>query len=81
MASRQKTGGRKKGTPNKATKEIKTFARKCLSRPEYIASLKRRLDKGDAPHMETLLHHYAYGKPREGVDFSGTVILKWKLPI
>ena len=72
------TRGRPKGALNKATREIKDVARNLLERPEYLESLKRRLDKGDAPHMETLLHHYGYGKPREGVDVTGEMIVRWQ---
>lgn len=57
--------GRPKGTANKATREIKDVAQALLSRPEYRQSLQERLDKGAAPHMETLLHHYAWGKPKD----------------
>ena len=81
MASRPKTGGRKKGTPNKATVEIREASRTLVEDPEYRASLRQRLKRGQAPHMETLLHHYAYGKPREGLDVSGDIILTWKLPL
>ena len=28
-------------------------------------------DSGKAPHMETLLHFYAYGKPKETVEQTG----------
>jgi hypothetical protein len=61
----QKTGGRRAGTPNRATQEIREASLELLSRPAYRASLEARLDAGKAPHMETLLHHYAFGKPRE----------------
>ena len=57
--------GRPKGVPNKATREIKEAARALLERPAYLVSLRRRVDAGEAPHMETLLHHYAYGKPKD----------------
>lgn len=60
--------GRPKGSLNKATREIKDIASGLLSDPAYVTSLKRRLTSGKAPHMETLLHHYAYGKPKETVD-------------
>ena len=63
-----KTGGRRKGTPNEATREIKEASRQILERPAYLKSLQKRLDDGKAPHMETLLHHYAYGKPKETMD-------------
>lgn len=60
--------GRPKGSLNKATREIKDIASGLLSDPAYVESLRRRLTSGKAPHMETLLHHYAYGKPKETVD-------------
>jgi hypothetical protein len=59
--------GRPKGSHNKATFEIKVFARAFLESDEYQESLKRRVLAGEAPHMETLLHHYAYGKPVERI--------------
>lgn len=60
--------GRPKGALNKSTREIKDIASGLLSDPAYVDSLRRRLTSGKAPHMETLLHHYAYGKPKETVD-------------
>lgn len=71
MANRNTSGlkrggpGRKPGIPNKASAEIKEIARRLLTDPKYVESLTRRLPAGKAPHMETLLHHYAYGKPKE----------------
>ena len=64
----RKGGGRPKGVPNKATREIKAASRALVEDPSYVESLKRRLRSGRAPHMETLLHYYAYGKPKETVD-------------
>ena len=60
--------GRPKGAVNKATREIKDIASGMLSDPAYVESLRRRLTSGKAPHMEPLLHHYAYGKPKESLD-------------
>jgi hypothetical protein len=59
--------GRPAGQPNKATKEIKAASQKILGDTAYQASLRKRLKAGKAPHMEVLLHHYAYGKPKETV--------------
>ena len=42
-----------------------------LERPAYRRSLQRRLDKGQAAHMEVALHHYAYGRPKELHEVSG----------
>ena len=65
---RQEGIGRSKGTANKATAEIKNAARAIVNDPEYRALLMIRLKLGEAPHMETLLWHYAYGKPKEQVE-------------
>lgn len=64
-----KTGGRQAGTPNKATVEIKDFARSILEDPLYQKRLRGRVVQGKAPQIEVLLFHYAYGKPKE--VFSG----------
>ena len=70
-----KTGGRKAGTPNKATAEIKDVARSLLEDPVYQAKLKQRLRDGKAPQIEQLLYHYAYGKPKERFEVSkGTTL-------
>jgi hypothetical protein len=70
-----KTGGRKAGTPNKATAEIKDVARSLLEDPVYQAKLKQRLRDGKAPQIEQLLYHYAYGKPKERFEGSkGTTL-------
>jgi hypothetical protein len=63
----KKTGGRKKGSLNKATREIKAFTSTFLSSPTYVASAKKRILDGGAPHLEALWHHYAFGKPKETV--------------
>ena len=62
--------GRPAGVPNKITQDIKAAARQLLEDPEYQASLRIRLRRGDAPHMETLLHHYGYGKPKDTIEVS-----------
>lgn len=64
-AAHQKVGGRKSGTPNKATVEIKEFARSILEDPLYQKRLRDRVIQGKAPQLEVLFFHYAYGKPKE----------------
>jgi hypothetical protein len=65
--------GRPKGVPNKATTEIKEFARSLLDRAKYRANLIRRLDSGKVhPTIESMMHHYAYGKPKEVVQVEGS---------
>jgi hypothetical protein len=57
--------GRPKGATNVASREIKDVARRILEDAAYQARLVTRLRAGKAPHVEILLHHYAYGKPLE----------------
>ena len=63
--------GRPKGAVNKTTRDSREMATKLVTDAVYVANLQMRLREGKAPHMETLLHHYAYGKPKETLD--GTV--------
>jgi len=60
-----KRGGGRKGIPNKSTRDIQAFSRAMLEDPEYVRELAIRLRRGKAPHVETVLYHYGYGKPRE----------------
>ena len=64
--------GRPKGSVNQTTRDIQAFSRECLEDPKYIAALRERLREGRAPHMETLLAHYAYGKPKDTLDLRTT---------
>ena len=67
--------GRKKGTPNKYggkgkwAKDAKALCRDLLSSAKYQQGFRRRLEAGTlAPALETLIWHYAQGKPAETVD-------------
>lgn len=72
MAQGKKTGGRQKGTPNKATAEVRALCEGLLKDPAYKAGLVKRLQTGEiAPHVEILLWHYAYGKPTEHIEVGG----------
>lgn len=64
--------GRPKGSVPKATREVRDAARALIDDPEYRTLLAARLKVGEAPHMETLLWHYAYGKPVEKVEVKDT---------
>src|SRR6266849_8344214 len=67
----QKTGGRKTGSLNKGTIEARKACAKLVDDPAYQATLRRRLLQGKlAPAMETMLWHYAKGKPKEHVELS-----------
>ena len=54
--------------PNKATTEIRELARSIVKDDGYPQKLRARVEAGKAPHMETLLFHYAFGKPKDWVD-------------
>lgn len=55
--------GRKKGSLNKSTIEIRVFAKSILEDKDYQERLRTRITAGRAPKIEELLYHYAYGKP------------------
>lgn len=64
--------GRPKGTPNKVTIEVRELARAMVENETYRSRLGRRLRSGKlAPAVETMLWHYAYGKPKETHEVTG----------
>jgi hypothetical protein len=65
-------GGRPTGSLNRTTMEVRELARRLIEDPKYQASLRRRMIAGKAPHMETLLFAYAYGKPVERHEVTAT---------
>ena len=65
----RKTGGRRKGTPNKVTAEAKAVCAAILDDPTYRTNLTARARAGTlAPAVEAMLWHYAFGKPRDSLD-------------
>jgi hypothetical protein len=68
--------GRPKGAQNKTTVEVREAARRLVEDPSYRESLAKRLLKGTAAHMETVLWHYAYGKPKESMEHTGAVEMR-----
>jgi hypothetical protein len=64
--------GRPKGVVPKATREVRDAARALVDDQDYRAALRVRLKAGTAPHMETLLWHYGYGKPTERIEVKDT---------
>ena len=65
--------GRKKGTKNAKTKAAEEIAGAIVNGAEYLEGLDARVKAGKAPHMELLLWHYRFGKPKERVEISGSL--------
>lgn len=75
MAKGKKTGGRTKGTPNTATREVAETCRALVEDKAYRANLALRLVEGKLhASVEALLWHYAYGKPKETVEHQGLTV-------
>lgn len=50
-------------------REVRDMARLLLTDPIYLENLSLRIRVGEAaPAVETMLWHYAYGKPKETVE-------------
>jgi len=71
-----KRTGRLKGVPNKASAAVRIRARALVEDPVYVLGLKKRILDGKSVPLEIMLHHYAYGKPRESVAVEGAVSIK-----
>lgn len=72
MAKGKKTGGRKKGTPNRAGGEVEARCRALIESTTYQDYFQRRLSDGTLPPMlEKMAWEYAYGKPVERLEHSG----------
>ena len=74
MARGRKTGGRKAGTPNKATADIKAVAQEYG--PQAIAVLVEIVNDKGAPHASRVaaadkLLDRGYGKARQAIDLGG----------
>lgn len=66
--------GRKKGVPNKVTIEAKLAAAGLVDDPVYRRKLATDLRKRKVhPAIESMLWHYAKGKPKETVALEGSV--------
>lgn len=52
-------------------REAQIFWDQFFSSNEYRENLKLRIVAGEAAHMEVLLHHMVYGKPKETLALQG----------
>jgi hypothetical protein len=72
----KKTGGRVKGSVNKATPEIREGARAFVEDAQGRAMLLLQYQNGSLhPSLVQMFFHYAYGKPKESLELSGGVNL------
>ena len=68
--------GRPKGVPNKATSEMKALAQRLLKDRTYRANFRKRLQDGELPPaVESMLYHYAFGKPADTLKLDGDLPL------
>ena len=78
MAVGKKTGGRTKGTPNKATADIKALARDYT--PKAMARLVRVIDESDSDAAVVSaikeLFDRGYGKARQSVELDGSLAVE-----
>ena len=57
--------------------EAQIEAKKLLQSADYIKSLKDRIIRGELmPQVETMLWHYAYGKPPDVIHVEGGTLVQ-----
>lgn len=72
--------GRPKGVPNKATREVKEWMTAFAAKPEYRASVERRLLSGKAPHIEAHMWKCLWPAPKDGASLTnenGAWVFRW----
>jgi hypothetical protein len=71
--------GRKKGTPNKATRAVKEFLSQLMDDPQVQARLRQRIMEGDTWAFLRAVEH-VIGKPRQSVEqrVAGPVVFSWQ---
>lgn len=73
-------GGRPRGSLNKSTLVMKEHSRLFLESPKYRQSAERRMIAGKAPHLESIYHGHAYGKPKDSEAGDGNERYIWAKP-
>lgn len=64
--------GRPKGVPNRTTLDARRFCSSIVDDPTYRRKLLERARAGElAPAVESLLWHYAHGRPKAEIEFAG----------
>lgn len=61
--------GRKKGVPNKATRELKAIFKEILEDPRGIEQIRRQYQQGKLPAQVWIrMAEYVMGKPKEATQ-------------
>jgi hypothetical protein len=64
-----KVGGRKRGVPNKLTREVQRFCLALVQDPEYAKKFAEDFKaRRVAPGLEAMVWAYAYGRPRQQLE-------------
>jgi hypothetical protein len=78
---RAKTGGRRKGTPNRATRAVKQFLSELLDRADVQDAICDRILKGDTSAFFKAVE-IVHGKPRQAVEMNqalaGGLTFRWQ---
>lgn len=68
----ERRGGRKRGTPNKVTSEVRALAAEIVDDPIYRKKLVRDFRKRKVtPQIECLMWFYAKGRPINRIEVGG----------
>ena len=67
LKGRAKTGGRRKGTPNRVTRKVKEFLSGLLDRVDVQDAICNRILKGDTTAFFKAVE-IVHGKPRQTVE-------------
>lgn len=73
MAKGKKTGGRKKGTPNKLTLSIQEFIEEVLTQDEAVDRARQFVRQGDRTAATVFLRllEYRFGSPKTTIEHTG----------
>ena len=78
---RAKTGGRRRGTPNRATRAVKEFLSEILDRADVQDAILQRILAGDTSAFFMAIE-IVHGKPRQALevnrDVPTQVVFSWK---
>jgi hypothetical protein len=78
---RTKTGGRRRGTPNRATRAVKEFLSEILNQADVQDAIRDRILKGDTSAFFKAIE-IVHGKPRQAVEvnqaLAGGLVVRWQ---